>query len=318
MKITRRNLAKGLAAVGTVSGFSGLLRAEPSAATTPESSVAWKNIHPGVWKATIGKPERFTPVSSRLVPARVAAFAKLPKVDTAPLPAIRGKQTERGAKVQLPLRPNEQVFGLGLQFLSFAQRGKKKVVRVNADPRFDTGDSHAPVPFYVTTEGIGILIDTARYATFYFGDARPKPTHTADLGNNTNPDPNYTHNIQDGDIGQITVEVPRASGVDIYLFAGPEMVDAVRRYNIFSGGGVIPPEWGLGFWYRPESRATQQSTIALAKEFRDHKIPCDVIGLEGGWQTHSYSCTFVWNKDRFPDPASFVRTAREMNFNVNL
>ncbi len=114
-------------------------------------------------------------------------------------------------------------------------------------PRFDTGDSHAPVPFYVTTEGIGILIDTARYATFYFGDARPKPTHTADLVNNTNPDPNYTHNIQDGDTGQITVEVPRASGVDVYLFAGPEMVDAVRRYNIFSGGGVIPPEWGLGF-----------------------------------------------------------------------
>jgi alpha-D-xyloside xylohydrolase len=142
--------------------------------------------------------------------------------------------------------------------------------------------------------------------------------HTADLVNNTNPDPNYTHNIQDGDTGQITVEVPRASGVDVYLFAGPEMLDAVRRYNVFSGGGVIPPEWGLGFWYRPESRATQQSALALAKEFRDHKIPCDVIGLEGGWQTHSYSCTFVWNKDRFPDPAGFVSSAGAMNYKVNL
>ena len=57
--------------------------------------------------------------------------------------------------------------------------------------------------------------------------------------NNANPDPNYTHNIQDGDTGQITVEVPRASGVDVYLFAGPAMLDAVRRYNVFSGGGVI-------------------------------------------------------------------------------
>ena len=161
--------------------------------------------------------------------------------------------------MQLPLRPNEQIFGLGLQFLSFAQRGKKKVVRVNADPKFDTGDSHAPVPFYVTTEGIGILIDTARYATFYFGDARPKPTHAADLVNNANPDPNYTHNIQDGDTGQITVEVPRASGVDVYLFAGPEMLDAVRRYNVFSGGGVVPPEWGLGFWYR--HGCTRNTTI---------------------------------------------------------
>jgi alpha-D-xyloside xylohydrolase len=70
----------------------------------------------------------------------------------------------RGYVVELPLRPNEEIYGFGLQFLSFAQRGKKKVARVNADPKMDTGDSHAPVPFYVTTEGIGVLIDTRWYA----------------------------------------------------------------------------------------------------------------------------------------------------------
>ena len=145
----------------------------------PLATHGWKQVHPGVWRATIGTPERFTPVSSRLVPAQMDAFAKLPKVYAAPLPPIQGKQTTRGCMVQFPLRPDEQIFGFGLQMLSFAQRGKKKVARVNADPKMDTGDSHAPVPFYVTTEGIGILIDTARYATFYFGDARPKPTEAA-------------------------------------------------------------------------------------------------------------------------------------------
>jgi len=318
MKISRRSLAKRLAAAGAAAGLGGLLQTEPLAAATPESSAVWRRIYPGVWKATVGVPERFTPVSSRLVPAKAEAFAKLPNVDTAPLPDLRGKLSRRGCMVQLPLRPNEQIYGMGLQFLSFAQRGKKKVVRVNADPKFDTGDSHAPAPFYVTTEGIGILIDTARYATFYFGDARPKPLQAVDSVNSANPDPNYTHNIQDGDTGQITVEVPRASGVDVYLFAGPEMLDAVRRYNVFSGGGVVPPEWGLGFWYRMDARGTQQSALALAQEFRERKMPCDVLGLEPGWQTHAYSCTFAWNRDRFPDPAGFVRSAREMNFNVNL
>ena len=96
---------------------------------------SWKQVHPGVWRATIGTPERFTPVSSRLVPPQVEAFAKLPHVDAAPLPPIEGKQTKRGCLVQLPLRPDEQIFGFGLQFLSFAQRGKKKVARVNADPK---------------------------------------------------------------------------------------------------------------------------------------------------------------------------------------
>lgn len=96
------------------------------------------------------------------------------------------------------------------------------------------------------------------------------------------------------------------------------MLDVVKRYNVFSGGGPVPPEWGLGFWYRPESRATQESTLKLAHEFRERKIPCDVIGIEAGWQTHAYSCTFVWNKDRFPDAEAFVRSASALQYKVNL
>jgi alpha-D-xyloside xylohydrolase len=318
MKISRRTLAKGLAATGTAAGLAGLLRAEASAIQERSSTALWKKIHPGVWRATVGTPERFTPVSSRLVPAKSDAFAKLPTVDEAPLPPVSGLHSDRGCVVQMPLRPGEEFFGLGLQFQSFAQRGKKKLMRVNADPKVDTGDSHAPVPFYVTSEGIGILIDTARYATIYFGDARPKPAHQAGPVNGANPDPNYTHHVQASETGQITVEVPHAAGVDVYLFAGPQMLDAVRRYNVFSGGGLVPPEWGLGFWYRMDARATQEYALTMAHEFRDRKIPCDVIGLEPAWQTHAYSCTFVWDPGRFPDPAGFVQSAQEMNFKVNL
>jgi len=323
MKFTRRAVAKGLA-LGAVTSLPHLSHAESGwqpasqGRSEPEGKFAWKQIHPGVWKATIGTPETFTPVSTRMIPVQTEAFARLPQVDTPPLDALRGRQSSRGCLIQLPLRPNEQIYGMGLQFLSFAQRGKKKVVRVNADPKFDTGDSHAPVPFYVTTEGIGILIDTARYATFYFGDARPGPDHTVDSVGNADPDPNYTHNIQDSDAGQIVVEVPRAAGVDVYLFAGPDMLSAVRRYNVFSGGGHVPPEWGLGFWYRTESRATQQNVLAMAREFRERQIPCDVLGLEAGWQTHTYSCTFAWNNDRFPEPAALLSSAQQMNFRINL
>lgn len=317
VKISRRTLAKALAASGTAAGFSRLLPAE-SPVSGSLALHGWKQVHPGVWRATIGTPERFTPVSSRLVPPQGEAFAKLPRVDAAPLSPIEGKQTARGCLVQMPLRPDEQIFGFGLQFLSFAQRGKKKVARVNSDPRVDTGDSHAPVPFYVTTEGIGILIDTARYATFYFGDARPRPTEAAPVTPGSSPDPSYVYTDHDADNGRIIVEVPRASGVDVYLFAGPAMQDAVKRYNVFSGGGFVPPEWGLGFWYRMAARANHEDALVLAKELRDSNIPCDVLGLEPGWQSHAYSCTFAWDHERFPDPAGFVKSATGLHYKINL
>jgi alpha-D-xyloside xylohydrolase len=215
-----------------------------------------------------------------------------------------------------------------LQLLSFAHRQSKKVARVNADPRVDSGDSHAPVPFFVTTMGLGILVDTARYATFYFGDARPKPLTPGVLTNHLNPDgtwdlngnadPNESANLRDSDNGEIIVEVPSASGVTVYLFAGPTMLGAVQRYNIFSGGGFVPPEWGLGFWYRAELSTEQATVLELAREFRAHRIPFDVIGLEPGWQTHAYSCTYAWNKKRFPEPARLIADLGDMHFQLNL
>jgi alpha-D-xyloside xylohydrolase len=149
MKITRRALAKRLVETGTAAGLSHLLGAEAKATDIARESTEWERGHPGVWRATIGTPEDFTPVSSRLVEVQTSAFEKLPRVNVVPLPPIQGRRIAKGFMVQLPLRPGEQIYGLGLQMMSLAQRGKKKITRVNADPKMDVGDSHAPVPFYV-------------------------------------------------------------------------------------------------------------------------------------------------------------------------
>jgi alpha-D-xyloside xylohydrolase len=216
------------------------------------------------------------------------------------------------------LPPGELIYGFGLQLLSFSQRGKKKTIRVNADPKVDTGDSHAPVPFYVTTRGYGLLVDSARHVEFYCGDARPKPTHSVPAASGAVNTPDMTRKLALQDPGEITIEVPRAKGVDVYLFAGPSMREAVQRYNLFSGGGLVPPEWGLGFWYRAEQHGDAGEIKKLATEFRDRKIPCDVIGLEPGWQTHAYSCSFAWDAARFPQPGQFVQELGSQGFQVNL
>ncbi|WP_263367412.1 TIM-barrel domain-containing protein [Edaphobacter bradus] len=316
-QISRRSLAKALAASGTALSMSRLGIGQT---TAPELLAAhgWEPVHPGVWRATFGTPEKFTPVASRLVPPQVAAFAKLPRVETAPLPPLTARRMGRGCTLQIPLKAGEQIFGLGLQLLSFAQRGRKRVARVNADPKADSGDSHAPVPFYVTTEGYGVLIDTARYATFYFGNAHPKPTQPVAAVAGASVDPKYSNTSKDASNDFVMVDVPDVSGVDVYLFAGPDMLGAVRRYNVFSGGGFVPPEWGLGFWYRNMAKAGQTDVLAMAREFRDRHIPCDVIGLEPGWQSHAYSCSFVWDKDRFPDPSGFLRAAADQHYKINL
>lgn len=316
--MNRRDWMKG-AAAGLAIGMETLPARGAKANTTIVATRSeWKLVYPGIWKATLGTPEPHTPVSKRLI---APAVEKLKAMQSSPDPPIKvpdGRVTTRGLAISLPLEPDEMIYGFGLQLLSLPQRGKKRIIRVNADPKGDAGDSHAPVPFYVTTRGYGILVDTFRQAEFYCGEARPKPEHSVAPVAVTVNTPQQTRDSELAKAGRVEVEIPRAAGVDVYVFAGPDTLHAVRRYNLFSGQPVLPPEWGLGFWYRPEMHLAQEEVIGLGREFRDRNIPCDVLGLEPGWQTHAYSCTFVWERQRFPDPAGFVRDAGKLGYRVNL
>lgn len=298
--------------------FAGTKKHELGSSTTNQGLIAarWEAVSPGIWKCRIGEPEPHTPVKSRLIAAK--HISSIADAVARPSLLIEGKTTSRGVFVKLPLQPRELMYGFGLQLQSFQQRSKKRTIRVNADPKGDSGDSHAPVPFYVTTGGYGIFVDTFRNVTFACGNSPLAPSGLGEEAGPRNDSPSVMRQQDRQLAGEVRIEVPRAQGVDVYLFAGPSMLQAVQRYNMFSGGGVNPPTWGLGFWYRPELHLTASEVVGLMKEFRASEMPCDVIGLEPGWQSHAYSCSFMWDKKSFPDPQSFIHEANEAGFRINL
>ena len=216
-------------------GRRGFLKAAGAGGVLLQARFAdGQTVHPGIWKFRLGIPETITPVAVRHFVQADNGLAALPQVEKCPV-TVSGSGSRRGYRVRIPLAPNEVVYGLGLQLQSVIQRGLKKKLRVNADPKMDTGDSHAPVPFYVTTGGYGILVDTARYATFYCGGKVRKGAKA-----------NAANAGKFQEATEVLVEVPEADGVDVYVFGGPSMREAVQRYVLFSGGGPLPPRWGLG------------------------------------------------------------------------
>ena len=196
--ITRRRLGKGIAAGAAACFLPGRSEAfaAPDISGRGDKPASWVLIAPGVWKAGIGTPEEITPVSVRSVLTLQAAMQRLPNLSAPPLPAVLARVDHRGTTISLPLAANEEIYGFGLQFFALQHRSKKRVIRVNADSRADTGDSHAPVPFYVSSQGYGILVDTARYVTFYCGEARPKPVEAA-AGQEGGVVPLYTRTLEE-------------------------------------------------------------------------------------------------------------------------
>ena len=279
---------------------------------------------PGIWKMRLGEDcEPATPVSLRRIPPDFEALHKMPDLDRAPFgnEEITFEQSARGLLIRMPLR-DEDVYGFGLQLKSVRQSGKKRTLRVNSDPVADSGDSHAPVPFFVTTGGWGVLVDTLRYATFYVAShARPGEKLSGPAGERADYLATGTEELygsQKTASSEIVIEIPYVRGVDLYIFGGPTLLNAIQRYVLFSGGGVLPPWWSLGVWYRTFARYHQNDVLKLASDFRDSGIPCDVIGLEAGWHNRTYSCSFTWRQDLFPAPKQMLESLKEMDFKVNL
>jgi alpha-D-xyloside xylohydrolase len=269
-----------------------------------------------------GVPDKFTPQTFRAEPPVMTALSQLP---AASLPFdvndISIRVTGRGCIVEIPLSADEQLYGFGMQIRSFNQKGLRKRPIVNDRPVNDVGYTHAPVPMYVSTKGYAILINTLRYTTFYCG-ANPRREGARTDSQSVQAAPALSaqalYMSKEQGSGNMIVDIPGASGIEVICFSGPDMKTAIRRYILYSGGGVLPPIEGLGIKYRVKSDFNERQVLQAARYFRDNDIPCDVIGLEPGWQTASYSCSYVWDRNKFPDPARLADSLRYYHFGLNL
>ncbi|MFM2231507.1 MAG: hypothetical protein RJB31_208, partial [Bacteroidota bacterium] len=285
--------------------------ANASAQSIPE----WKMIHPGIWKAVIGKPDAMTLLSIADTRPNLEAMSKLPRSNF-PFPKgeISMKVVDHKTYLRFPLEKGEQLYGFGLNFKNVNQRGKIFNLHVDHYNGEDNGRTHAPVPFYVSSNGYGVLIDAARYITVYAGsgvrtDAKNPPEL---MDRNTNKKWS-AHPYSDA----VEILVP-ADGASIYVFEGPTPMQVVQRYNLMNGGGYLPPKWGLGFTQRVPTLYSQTDILKEVQQFKEHAFPLDFIGVEPGWQSMAYPCTFEWDKTRFPAPQAFIDALSHQGIRANL
>jgi alpha-D-xyloside xylohydrolase len=283
----------------------------------------------GVWRVRFGTPEAFTPHAVR---ERAPAWEALKGLaDPGELPfeldEISADVRSSRTVVRIPCdEPESSIYGFGLDPGALEQKGLRKWLSVSAHVVGETGASHGPVPFYVSTRGYGVYVDTARVPFVHVARLSPAASATAsedsieDAPKNQATSESELYGPPQAQGGpQVVFDLPgNSSGVDVFVFAGPSLREAVQRYNLFSGGGCLPPMWGLGQKYRTHSGAQQEEVRQLAQSFRDNSVPCDMFGLEPGWQTHAYSCSLVWSPERFPEPHALTRELAASGFRLNL
>lgn len=275
----------------------------------------WLEVEPGVWKTSIGNPEQYNLLNASGVAPYHEGLERLEK-SSFPLSKseITAKVIDGKTYLKFPLDKTEQLFGFGLNFKTVNQRGKILELHVDHYNGSDNGRTHSPTPFYVSSKGYGIFINSARYIKVYAGAAVQRDSKNPPKVQDRNTDADWNaHPYSDG----VEILVP-AAGVEIFVMGGPTSMNAVQRFNLFNGGGCLPPRWGLGFTQRMERLTDADGVYKEAMAFEEKGYPLDFIGLEPGWQSKSYPNTFEWDKKRFPEPEKMVKDLLQKNIRLNL
>lgn len=279
------------------------------------AKIEWQQVEPGVWKGIVGTPEDYSLLGVAGCTPLKEGFSRLPQAELPSIaPEVVAEVVNGKTHLRFPLDRNEQLYGFGLNFQTVHQRGKILNLHVDHYGGKDNGRTHAPVPFYISSNGYGVLINSARYLSVYAGSGARKDSPNAPVAKDRNTDKTWQSRPYSD---AVSVLVP-AEGAEIYLFAGPTPMDVVRRYNLLCGGGNLPPRWGLGFTQRTKTRYTADEVIAEADAFEQNGYPLDFIGLEPGWQSKAYPCTFEWDSTRYPNPQDFINSMKDRKVRINL
>jgi alpha-glucosidase (family GH31 glycosyl hydrolase) len=277
--------------------------------------IAWTQVEPGVWKGVFGTPEAYDLLKASGATPNHESLTKLGST-TFPFAdqPIIAQLIDGKTYLRIPLDKTEQLYGFGLNFQTVHQRGKILELHVDHYGGKDNGRTHAPTPFYISSNGYGVFINSARYLKVWTGTGMRKDSKNFPTPKDRNSDKTWSSR-NNGD--EVEILVP-AAGIEFYVFGGPKPLDAIKRYNLFNGGGYLPPRWGLGFTQRVMTRSTADDVEKEVNSFEEKGYPLDFVGLEPGWQSKAYPGTFSWDATRFAEPASFVKSMLAKGIRLNL
>ncbi len=107
-----------------------------------------------------------------------------------------------------------------------------------------------------------------------------------------------------------------AEGGDIvyYVFCGSAPRDVLDRYTELTGRTPMPALWSLGNQQCRYSYMNAEEVREVARNFREHDIPCDTLYLDIDYMD-GYR-VFTWNEESFSKPENLMAELQGQGFNV--
>jgi alpha-D-xyloside xylohydrolase len=179
----------------------------------------------------------------------------------------------------LTLAVGETIYGLGERFTAFVKNGQS-VDCWNEDGGTATDQAYKNVPFYLSSRGYGVLVNSPGRVSFEIASE-------------------VVGAVQFSVAGEI---------IDYYVIAGQDPKDVIRRYTALSGRPALPPAWSFGLWLSTSFTTDyDEKTVShFVDGMAERKIPLRVFHFDCFWMKGCQWVDFAWDREQFPDPAGMI------------
>lgn len=185
---------------------------------------------------------------------------------------------------QLGLEVGEKVYGLGERFGPFVKNGQR-VDMWNADGGTSSEQAYKNVPFYMTSNGYGVLIDSTD---------------------------NVSYEVQSERTNRVNIAVP-GQKIKIYIIRGETPKDILRRYDSLTGLPALPPPWTFGLWL--STSFTTSYDVDTVRKFvggmKERNIPLSTFHFDCFWMRGFHWSDFIFDPECFPDPKSILKQLKD-------
>jgi alpha-D-xyloside xylohydrolase len=179
-------------------------------------------------------------------------------------------------------------YGLGERFDTL-NHAHTVVVNASQDtPGVKGSSTYKPIPFFMSTTGYGMWVDTTSAATFDMNAS------------------NDTDVIVD-----LTAERLR-----VVLFTGPEFPVILDHFTAITGRSILPPYWAFAPWKARDYYQDETQVKEDVDKNRALGLPASVILIDSPWET-AYN-SYKFNPKQFEDPKGMVKYIHDNGYKLVL
>lgn len=189
----------------------------------------------------------------------------------------------------LNLSVGECIYGFGEKFTNFVKNGQNVEIW-NADGGTCSEYSYKSIPFFLSSNGYGVLVNSSDKISF-------------EVGSET--------------VSRISFTVPDES-LEYYFIGGHNLKEVLSNYTLLSGKPSLPPAYSFGLWL--STSFTTQYDEKTVNSFIDgmiqRDIPLQVFHFDCFWMKEFEWCNMEWDKEQFPNPKKMLKRLRDKGLEI--